>query len=61
MRAEQRASEDLAQTLTVPGAMLVADACVYEPAHMEKIALKVLAHEVRRLREFEWKYKDLQK
>lgn len=53
-------TDELVQTLTVPGAMLVADACVYDPAHMEKIALKVLAHEVRRLREFEWMYKELQ-
>ncbi|MBX6381467.1 MAG: hypothetical protein IRZ07_00630 [Microbispora sp.] len=47
---EQGSPDELVETLTVPGAMLVADSTVYDPGDMHKIALKVLAHELRRLR-----------
>jgi len=40
----------LTETLTLPGALLVADSTVYDPGDMHKIALKVLAHEYRVLR-----------
>lgn len=51
---------ELVKALTVPGAITMADGCV-DNGDLYRIALKVLAHEVRRLREFEWMYKDLQK
>src|SRR5688572_23715275 len=43
-------SDELVQTLTLPGAMLVADSTVLDQGDMKIIALKVLAHEFRKLR-----------
>lgn len=36
--------------LTVQGALSVADATVYDPGDLQRIALKVLAHEYRAMR-----------
>jgi hypothetical protein len=47
---EQVSSDELTQSLTLKGAMLVADSTVLDTGDMKIIALKVLAHEYRVLR-----------
>lgn len=48
--ATQLPSDELTQTLTLPGALLVADSTTLDTGNMQNIALKVLAHEFRKLR-----------
>ena len=42
--------DELVEALTVPGALAVADSTPYDQGDMHRIALKVLAHEIRVLR-----------
>jgi hypothetical protein len=46
----QRTPDELTQSLTLGGALLVADSTVLDTGDMKIIALKVLAHEYRVLR-----------
>lgn len=46
----QQTSDEMTQTLTLPGALLVADSTSLDIGNMQIIALKVLAHEYRKLR-----------
>lgn len=48
--SDQLPSDELTQTLTLQGALLVADSTVLDAGDMKVIALKVLAHEYRKLR-----------
>lgn len=42
--------DELTETLSVSGALLVADATVFDAGDMKNIALKVLAHQFRVIR-----------
>ena len=48
--SDPRTSDELTQTLTLSGALLVADSTACDNSDMKIIALKVLAHEYRVLR-----------
>lgn len=50
MSDTQLSNDELSQSLTLRGALLVADSTVLDTGDMKIIALKVLAHEVRQLR-----------
>jgi hypothetical protein len=50
MTQEQLPPDELTQSLTLKGALLVADSTVLDTGDMKIIALKVLAHEYRVLR-----------
>lgn len=47
---EQRTPDELTETLTLQGSLNVADSTVFDHSDMKIIALKVLAHEYRKLR-----------
>lgn len=47
---EERWAKKQTDALTLSGALLVADSCVIDGGDVYRIALKVLAHEFRKLR-----------
>lgn len=50
MKAKPKWPKERLEALTLRGAMLLADSCVDDGSDLNRTALKVLAHEFRKLR-----------